>query len=191
MASATPPVVVAASGNGPQLGRTRSTFNGNPKKCRGWSKQFKSIMILAGNGAVYGVGVEPSDEVNERVYHEIVASRDTVSADLIEFEDGKADGKKALEVLQDRYLGNKQEIVQCLMQTLFLLKMTEEETALQYIGHIETLKTTLSNHKVEFPAYTFSILALNGLTPKYELFYAIMKVKSPFPDWDVFRTVRK
>ena len=130
MASATPPVVVAASGNGPQLGRTQPIFNGDAKMYRGWSKKFKSVMILAGNGAVYGVEAEPNDEVNECVYHEIVASIDAVSADLIEFDNGKADGKKALQVLNDRYLGNKQDIVMSLMQQLFLLKMQEDEIAL-------------------------------------------------------------
>ena len=51
------------------------------------------------------------------------------------------------------------------------------------------MKTPLSNHNVVFPECTFSILALNGLTAKYQLFYAIMKAKSPFPDWVAFQTL--
>ena len=158
-------------------------FNGTTEKYPGWQRSFTSRMHLFGLGKVFTEDV-PDPANNVLLYHYIISSVDSVTGDLI--EDDNQDGMKAFNILKERFQGTPADRVQTLMVSLFELSMGQEETAIEYISRVESLKNNLTSMKQTFPKTSYSILALNGLTDKYDLFKAIMKSKSPFPDWVEF-----
>ena len=123
-------------------------------------------MILVGNGAVYNEEAQSSTEVNERVYWEIIVSVDPVSCDLINFDDGKVDGKKGLKVLREIYLDAESDLDMSLVVELFHLEMCEEETGLEYIGRVDCRVSKKSLPSLEL----FSNLHTKPLLNNYSYF---------------------
>ena len=85
------------------------------------------------------------------------------------FTDAKNDGKKALEILSDRYLGSKSDLEVELLTELFDVKIQCNEDHTKFVSRIDLIKSQLESNNIKLPDKAFTVLALRGLTDsKYE-----------------------
>ena len=176
-----------ASGNASLL------FKGQSKDYLIFSERFKCVLGVYG---LDGVLVEGHTDANnaakkKKVYQLLVNAIDDESFKLI-FTEAKDDGKKALEILSDRYLGSKSDLEVELLTELFDVKIHNNEDHIKFINRIDLIKSQLESNNIKLPDKAFTVLALRGLAGnKYEQFRSSVKVRKDWPLWAEFKSLIK
>ena len=113
----------------------------------------------------------PDADKNARVYAELVQLLDDTSLSLV-IRDASDDGKKALKILREHYLGSSKPRIISLYTELTSLKMKEEESVTDYLIRAEKAATSLKNAKEVISDSLLVAMVLKGLPPSYKTFYS-------------------
>ena len=125
-----------ASGYGPSYSK-RIYFDGCPENFELWQVKFLAYLRMNKLHKVIEDEGIPDVEKNAEVYASLVQFLDDISLSLI-IRDAPNDGKKALNILRDHYLGSSKPRIISLYGELTSLKMGAEESATEYILRAET-----------------------------------------------------
>ena len=172
---------------------TSLLFSGLGKDWLLFSERFKCVL---GVYSLENVLVEGHADANDaakkkKVYQLLVNAINDDSFKLI-FTDAKNDGKKALEILSDRYLGSKSDLEVELLTELFDVKIQCNEDHTKFVSRIDLIKSQLESNDIKLPDKAFTALALRGLTDsKYEQFRSSVKVRKEWPLWAEFKSLIK
>ena len=172
---------------------TSLLFSGLGKDWLIFSERFKCVLGVYSLENVLVEGhADASDEAKKKkVYQLLVNAINDDSFKLI-FTDAKNDGKKALEILSDRYLGSKSDLEVELLTELFDVKIQCNEDHTKFVSRIDLIKSQLESNNIKLPDKAFTVLALRGLTDsKYEQFRSSVKVRKEWPLWMEFKSLIK
>ena len=168
-------------------------FSGDPKHWLIFSERFKCILgvynldnVLVTNHA------DANDEAKKKKVYQLLVSAINDETFKIIYADAKNDGKKALEILSERYLGSKSDLEVELLTDLFDVQIQCNENHTKFISRIDLIKSQLESNNVKLPDKAFTVLALRGLTDsKYDQFCSSVKVRKEWPLWTEFKSLIK
>jgi len=135
--------MAATTGYGPRM---RLTFDGDENKYELWEVKFLGFMRLQKLHTVFmPVDNEPpSLEKNAEAFAELIQCLDDRSLSLV-IRDAMDDGKKALQILREYYLGKSKPKVIALYTELTTLSKREGKCVTDYMLRAETAATTLKS----------------------------------------------
>ena len=155
-----------------------------------WLAKFNSAYFRSqGKLGILGVEVAPTEETaleaynseNISLYHELVGLFDDDLLDLFYIE-GKDDGKKSLKILHDHFEGSQVDRQVSALDDLMDIKLSPDETLLQYISRIKHYKVILDDNDVPIPDMVYINICLKGLPEKFNLFKQVLKQVKPYPN---------
>ena len=167
-----------STGYGPRH-KSRLYFDGNEESYELWEVKFLGYLRLQNlldviegeeNGAADD-GSETSSngtvgDKNACVFAEMVQLLDDKSLSLI-IRDAKNDGRQALEILRQHYLGKSKPRVIALYTELTTLTKSEDETVTDYIIRIEKTTNSLTAAGETLSDGLVVAMALKGLAKEY------------------------
>ena len=136
------------TGYGPRMGEYRARrleFDGDERKYELWEVKFMSHLRLQKLLKYVEGGLldDPNDaEKNAEIFAELMQFLDDKSISLV-IRDAKDDGREALKILREHYVGKSKPRVITLWTNLTTLKMSDDETVTDYIIRAETASTAL------------------------------------------------
>ena len=150
-------------------------FSGDEDRYELWEEKFCGYLMTRKLREVLA-SEHPNTEKNRRVYGELVQLLDDRSLSLI-IRDAKHDGKKAIGILRDHYLGKGMPRVLNLYTQLSTLKMTEKEVVTDYMVRAETAVTSLKAAGENISDSLLIAMVLKGLPPEFKMFRAVIGQK--------------
>ena len=133
---------LSSTGYGP---RSRLIFDGDEEKFALWEVKFLGHLRLQNLHDVL-TATSPDTDENASVYAELVQLLDDTSLSLV-MREAKDDGKKALAILREHYLGTSKPRIISLYTELTTLRMQEDESVTDYLIRAEKAATSLKNAK--------------------------------------------
>ena len=167
--------MAATTGYGPRM---RLTFDGDEKKYELWEVKFLGFMRLQKLHTVFmPVDNEPpSAEKNAEAFAELIQCLDDRSLSLV-IRDAMDDGKKALQILREYYLGKSKPKVIALYTELTTLSKREGECVTDYMLRAETAATMLKSAGEVISDSLLIAMILKGLPSDYKTLCAIITQK--------------
>jgi len=159
----------------------RLHFDGSQEKYELWEVKFMSHLRLQKLLSVVerpdSAGVPNDDaEKNAEVFAELVQFLDDKSLSLV-IRDAKNDGRRALEILREYYIGSSKPRVLALYTELTSLKMTSTETVTDYVIRAETAATSLKAAGEVVSESLLIAMILKGLPDDYKAFTTVITQK--------------
>ena len=124
---------------------------------------------------------------NEEIFAELVQYLDDRSLSLI-IRDAKDDGRKALKILRDHYMGTSKPRIIALYQELTSLRKSSEESMTDYVIRAETAAASLKTAGKEIDDTLLVAMVLKGLPSDYKTFATVISQKDTevsFPDFKI------
>ena len=160
------------TGSGPSSGLR---FRGDEDEYELWEEKFCGYLMTRKLHEVL-TSEHPDTEKNRQVYGELVQLLDDRSLSLI-IRNAKHDGKKAIRILRDHYLGKGMPRVLDLYSQLSTLQMTENEVVTDYVVRAETAATSLTAAGENVSDRLLIAMVLKGLPPQFHRFQAMIRQK--------------
>ena len=160
---------LASTGYGP---RCRLIFDGDEEKYELWEVKFLGHLRIQKLHGVLSAGT-PDPDKNARVYAELVQLLDDTSLSLV-IRDAKDDGKKALEILREHYLGTSKPRIISLYTELTTLSMSDRETVTDYLIRAEKAATSLKNAGETVSDSLLVAMVLKGLPLSFKTFTTVV-----------------
>ena len=85
------------------------------------------------------------------------------------FTDAKNDGKKALEILSDRYLGSKSDLDVELLTELFDVKIQCNEDHTKFVSRFDLIKSQLESNNIKLPDKASHDIPQNSIQQQQQL----------------------
>ena len=171
-----------STGYGP---RARLIFDGDEQKYELWEVKFLGYMRLQKLLKVI-IGEETDTTKNEEAFAELVQCLDDRSLSLI-IRDAKDDGKKALEILREYYLGKSKPRIISLYTELTSLKKGTDENVTDYIIRAETAATSLKTAGETISDSLLVAMVLKGLPVEYKTFSTVVAQKDKIMSFSEFK----
>ena len=173
------------SGNGPQY-KYRLYFDGDESGYELWETKFLAHLRIKD---LHGVieAAAPDAAKNISVYAELVLLLDNVSLSLV-MRDAKDDGKKAIEILRDHYLGKSKPRIISLYSELASLKMSSEESVTDYVLRAECTAAALKNAQQNIDDALLIAMLLKGLPTSYNSFATVITQRDGAIDFVKFKS---
>jgi len=168
-----------ATGYGPSASasaRTRLFFDGDEKKYELWEVKFLGFMRLQKLHSVFVGNEPPSEEKNAEAFAELIQVIDDRSLSLI-IRDAMDDGRKALEILREYYLGKSKPKVIALYTELTSLSKGVTESVTDYMLRAETASTSLKSAGEVISDSLLIAMILKGLPPDFKTLCTIITQK--------------
>ena len=176
-----------ATGYGP---RSRLIFDGDERKYELWEVKFLGFMRLQKLNGVF-TPVEgsdpPSAEKKAEAFAELIQCLDDRSLSLV-IRDAKDDGKKALDILREHYLGKSKPRVIALYTELTTLLKKEGESVTDYMLRAETAATSLKTAGEVISDSLLIAMILKGLPPMFKTLCTVITQREKevtFPEFKV------
>src|SRR6218665_3205982 len=115
--------MASSTGYGPRM---RLIFDGDERKYELWEVKFLGFMRLQ-KLHVFVSEEDPDPEKNAEAFAELIQCLDDRSLSLV-MRDARDNGKKALEILREHYLGKSKPKIISLYTELTTLSTSEDET---------------------------------------------------------------
>ena len=160
-----------ARGYGPRRGH-RMIFDGNPDKYELWEVKFIGHLRLQNLNSILTAD-SPDREINANAIAELVQLLDDRSLSLI-MRDAKDDGKKALEILREHYLGTSKPRVISLYTELTILKFLPGENITDFLIRAENAATSLKTAGEVISDSLLIAMILKGLPDDYSTFSTVI-----------------
>ena len=163
-------------GYGPS--RMRLIFDGDEKKYELWEVKFLGFMRLQKLHTVF-VPVDeqpPSAEKNAEAFAELIQCLDDRSLSLV-IRDAMDDGRKALKILRDYYLGKSKPKVISLYAELTTLSKRDSECVTDYMLRAETAATSLKSAGEVISDSLLIAMILKGLPSEYKTLCTVITQK--------------
>ena len=148
-----------------------------------WEVKFKALLRL--NKLYATLNETPTaatqaayDEKNAEIFSALVMWLDDKSIQLV-MRDALDDGKKALGILKEHYLGSSKPRVISLYCELTSLKMADGEDVTAYLLRAETAAARLTSTGETVSSSLLIAMALKGLPEGYNSFTTFMSQKDP------------
>ena len=178
-----------ATGYGP---RHRLYFDGDEDKYELWEIKFLGHMRLQKlhNVIVKPAGEEeaqrPSAEKLSEAFAQLVQYLDDRSLSLI-MREAKDDGRKALGILRDHYLGHGKPRVIALYTELTSLQMSAGEKVTDYVIRAETASNSLKTAGETVSDSLLIAMMLKGLPSEFKTFSTVITQQSKQPSLSEFK----
>ena len=155
-------------------------FDGDETKYELWEVKFLGHMRLQKlyHVIVPGEGEEgpPDLDKNADAFAELVQCLDDRSLSLV-IRDAKDDGRKALNILQEHYLGRGKPRIISLYTELTSLKMSEDECVTDYMIRAETAANSLKTAGETISDSLLITMVLKGLPSEFKTFSTVVTQK--------------
>ena len=154
-------------------------FDGDKSKYELWEIKFLGYMRLP---KLYKTFIPSEDEEevdavkNVDAFAELVQCLDDRSLSLI-IREARDDGRRALGVLREHYLGKGKPRIIALYTELTSLKTAENETSTDYIIRAETAATSPKAAEEVISDRLLIAIALKGLPASYKTFSRVVRNK--------------
>lgn len=171
-----------STGYGPSTARyNRLLFNGSDEQYELWEVKFLGYMRLQKLHEVIAPTAtddeaEVDGEKNALAFAELVQCLDDRSLSLI-LRDAVDDGRKALKILREHYLGSGKPRIIALYTELTTLVMKAEESVTDYLIRAETASTSLKSAGENISDSLLIAMILKGLPEDFKTFVAISTQK--------------
>ena len=172
-----------ATGYGP---RQRLLFDGDESKFQLWEVKFLGYMRLQKLSGVFESDSSPSANKNADAFAELVQCLDDRSLSLI-ITDAKDDGKKALDILREHYVGKSKPRIISLYTELTSLKMASDESTTDYVIRAETAANSLKSAGEEISDSLLIAMILKGLLPMYKTFSTVITQRDQMMEFTEFK----
>ena len=176
-------MATTSTGYGPSV---RLLFDGDDTRYEIWETKFlgymrrqKLIEVLTGTGT-------PDVDKNADAYGELVQVLDDRSLSLI-IRDAKDDGRKALQILRDHYMGTGKPRIISLYTELTSLKMNTNETVTDYVIRAETAANSLKQASEVVSDSLLIAMVLKGLPSSFKTFSTVITQKDTAMDFMEFK----
>ena len=123
---------------------------------------------------------------NAKAFAELVQLLDDRSLALI-IRDAKDDGRKALQILREYYLGKSKPRIISLYTELTSLKMNQDENVIDYIIRAETAATSLKTSGETISDSLLIAMLLKGLPNNYRTFSTVITQKDEHISFTEFK----
>ena len=141
-------------------GPSHLCFDGNEARYKIWDEKMLGYMKLKNLKEVILLGTVASAERKEQCY-----------AELIQFlDEAKDDGRRALQILRQHYVGNSEPRIMSLYGQLSSLNMNVNESVTDYIIRAETIATSLKTTGETISDRLLNAMVMKGLPSSYEAF---------------------
>ncbi|KAL7641208.1 UNVERIFIED_CONTAM: hypothetical protein RMT77_008346 [Armadillidium vulgare] len=168
-------------------GPRRLYFDGDVEKYELWEVKFLGHLRLQNLLHVINDSTADADgDDNAKVFAELVLVLDDRSLSLI-IRDAKDDGKKALKILHDHYLGSSKPRVIALYTELTSLKLGSDEDVTDYILRAETAATFLKSAGENVSDSLLIAMVLKGLPSGYRTFSTVIIQKEKAMTFSEFK----
>lgn len=157
------------TGYGP---RNRLIFDGDESKYELWEVKFLGYLRTQKLHDVLAADT-PDAEKNAQVFAELVQFLDDRSLSLI-IRDAKDNGKQAIKILREHYLGTSKPRIIALYTELTSLKMGDDERCTDYVIRAETAATSLKTAGETVSDSLLEAMVLKGLPPDYKTFCTVV-----------------
>jgi len=148
-------------------------FNGDGDKYELWDIKFLGHLRLQDLFKVVTCTDDVDTEENAKVFSQLAIVLDDRSLSLI-INDAKDDGRKAIGILRDYYLGKSKPRLIALYTELTTLRLNSEEDITNYIIRAERASNALKNAGENFSDSLLVAIVLKGLTEKYKTFSTVI-----------------
>ena len=159
------------SGYGPSP-RNRLIFDGDESKYELWEVKFLGYLRLQKLHDVLTADT-PSTEKNAQVFAELIQFLDDRSLSLV-IREAKDNGKKALDILREHYIGTSKPRIISLYTELTTLVKGIEESCTDYLIRAETASTSLKNAGETISDQLLIAMILKGLPQDYKTFMTVV-----------------
>ena len=158
-------------GYGPRVGH-RLIFDGNPDKYELWEIKFIGHLRLQ---KLYDVltSDSPDAEKNANIFAELVQLLDDRSLSLV-MRDAVDDGKNALKILREHYLGTSKPRIISLYTELTTLKFLPGENMTDFLIRAENAATSLKTAGEVISDSLLIAMILKGLPEDYKTFSTVI-----------------
>ena len=159
------------SGYGPSP-RNRLIFDGDESKYELWEVKFLGYLRLQ---KLHDVLTDdtPSTDKNAQVFAELIQFLDDRSLSLV-IREAKDNGKKAMDILREHYIGKSKPRIISLYTELTTLIKGSEETCTDYLIRAETAATSLKNAGETISDQLLIAMILKGLPQDYKTFTTVV-----------------
>ena len=172
----------SSTGYGP---RTRLLFDGDERKYELWEAKFYGYLhTLKLKGELEKN--PPNADKNADIYAELIQLLDDRSLALI-MRDAKDNGKKALEILREHYMGQGKPKIIALYTELTTLNKGTEESTTDYLIRAEAAAAALKNSGETVGDSLLIAMILKGLPSNFNTFKTVTTQKDPQPTFQQFK----
>ena len=166
------------TGYGPSASCRKNYFNSDTDDFELWEVKFCAFLRLNKLHTVLATEPTPEtlaayNEKNAEVFASLVQFIDDKSLSLI-IRDSNNDGKKALRILREHFIGSTKPRVISLYCELTSLKMAATENVTDYIIRGETAATRLKQAKETVSDSLLIAMVLKGLPDSYKAFTTVI-----------------
>ena len=123
---------------------------------------------------------------NEEAFAEIIQFLDNRSLALV-MRDAKDNGKKALKILRQHYMGDGKPRVSSLYAVLTSLQKSPEESITDYILKAESAACGLQNAGQQISDELLQAMVMKGLPPQYKTFCVVVSQKDKTMSFTEFK----
>ena len=162
-------MAMTSTGYGP---RSRIIFDGDETKFELWEIKFKGYLRIQKLLSVIESDTPDADK-NAEVFAELIECLDDRTLILI-IRDAKDNGKKALEILKQHYIGKSKTRIIALYTELTSLKKENEENITDYLLRAETTATFLKNVDETISDGLLIAMIIKGLPEEYKTFSTVI-----------------
>jgi len=166
-----------ATSTGPS--RMRLAFDGDERKFELWQVKFLGFMRIQKLHEVFSPvdGNDPPDAgKNAEAFAELIQCLDDRSLSLV-IRDAMDDGRKALQILQEHYLGKSKPRIITLYTELTSLFKKEGESVTDYMLRAETTATSLKSAGETISDSLVIAMILKGLPTEYKTLCTVITQK--------------
>ena len=152
-------------------GPSHLCFDGNEARYEIWEEKMLVYMKLKNLKEVILPGTVASAERKEQCYAELIQFLDERSLCLcLVMREAKDDGRRALQILRQHYVGNNEPRIMSLYGQISSLNMNVNESVTDYIIRAETIATSLKTTGETISNRLLNAMVMKGLPSSYEAF---------------------
>ena len=159
------------TGYGPRL-----YFDGNQEKYELWEMKFLGHMRIKKMYGVFLGAEEPTEANNALAFAQLIQYLDDRSLNLI-MRDAPDNGRKALKILREHYLGKGKPRIIYLYTQLTSLQMAEDESVTDYLIRAETICNSLKTAGETISDSLLMAITMKGLPDRFSTFCTVMTQK--------------
>ena len=172
----------SSTGYGP---RTRLLFDGDERKYELWEAKFYGYLHTLKLKSELEKN-PPNADKNADIYAELIQLLDDRSLALI-MRDAKDNGKKALEILREHYMGQGKPKIIALYTELTTLNKGTDESTTDYLIRAEAAAAALKNSGETVGDSLLIAMILKGLPSNFNTFKTVTTQKDPQPSFQQFK----
>ena len=153
--------------------RHRLVFDGDGEKFEAWEAKFQGYLSTKElDDVIIKISLDASK--SKQVYGELIQLLDNRSITLIP-RDAVDQGKKALEILRNGYLGASKPRVTSLYKKLSILQLSGDELLLDYIIRAKAVAAALKKEGEGVSKSMIMAIVLSGLPQTYDTFSTVVE----------------